>query len=118
MPDALLLHGIGQILLIDKMSLKIMGIFVILAISQLVHQFGRSIAQMQRHGQVSRLLHHLQGRVDGIVGRIAFRACRQIDGSLGQRYASFGPAYLGEGIKAGVGYQLGIGIGQTYILRR
>ena len=96
----------------------IVGIFVTVRISQLLHQLGGGVAQMEGHRQVARPAHKSQGFVDGKVGRIALGAGGQVDGAFGQGDAPFGPTYLHHGIEGGIGQQEGVGVGQAYILCR
>ena len=50
LPEAGACNLSGLVLLIDKMSGKVVGIFVVFSISKLVHELCGSVAQMQRHG--------------------------------------------------------------------
>ena len=93
-----------------------MGVFVILAVSQVFHQRCRRITQMQRHRKVSCLSYLSQRICYTHIGRIALGAGGQIYSSLGQRNTSLGPSYLHYGVKRGIGHQKSIGIGQAHIL--
>ena len=73
---------------------------------------------MERNWLVASLTHNLQGMVDAEIRRVALRAGSEIDHSLSQRYASFGPSYLHNRIKGGIGKQKCIGIGESDILSR
>ena len=95
-----------------------MGILVVLAIAQLLHEFGGRIAQMQRHGGVTRLVDQCQCLVDGQIGTVALGRRSQIDGTLAERNASLGPADLADDIKCGVGQEQSVGVGQTDVLGR
>ena len=106
------------VLLSDEMLGIVMGIVIIGAVVERFHQFGRRIAQVQRHWGVAGLLHIGQSGVNGVVGRVGFGRCGEIDGGFGQRDAPFRPADLVYRIKRGVGQQQGVGIGQTDVLGR
>ena len=82
-----------------------MCILVVGPITQFGHQFGGSIAQVQRHGCVTRLLHELQGVVYRHIGAIALGRRSKVNGTLAQRYAALGPAYLVDDVKCGIGQQ-------------
>ena len=96
----------------------VVGVFVALAVACLVHQLGRGVAQVQRHGAVGRVVfHEREGLVDGRVGRVALGAGGQVDGRLGQRDARFGHADLVYRVEAGVGQQQGVGVRKPDVLR-
>ena len=98
------------------MVVVVVGILVPFAIAQFLHQFGRSVAQVQRYGEVARLLHEGEGGIDAHVGRVALGAGGEVYGGFGQGYAPFGPANLHHCIEGCIGDEQCVGIGQTDIL--
>lgn len=67
MPEAALPDAVGKELLLYEIPFIVMGIFVSFAISQLFHQLGGSIPEMQRNRQIPRLADRFQGGVDSFV---------------------------------------------------
>ena len=63
------------------------------------------------------MAHVLQGSVYGVVGTVALGRSGQVDGCLGQGYATLRPPYLLHGIEGGICQEQGIGVCQTYVLR-
>ena len=93
-----------------------MVVLVAFAEPLLLHELIGRIAKVQWNRQVSRLVDELHGIVDGGVGRIAFRACGQINHTLAQRNPPLGHAntlYRREGL---IGHDQGRGIGQSNVL--
>ena len=101
--------------ILDKISLIRMRILIVLSIPQLLHEFGRCIAQMQRNRKVSRLPYQLQCRIDSFISRIAFRTGGQIYRSLSQWNTPFRPADFHHRLKGRIGQQQCIRIGQANI---
>ena len=93
-----------------------MGVFIVAAVTELFHQFGGGVAQVQGNGQVACLPHQFEGVVDGHVGGVALGTGGEVDGSLRQRDASFRPAYFHDGVEAGIGQQQGVGVRQSDVL--
>ena len=71
---------------------------------------------MQRHWKITSFSYLCQGCVDAKVSTVALRTRRQINHSLCQGNACFGPTYLHYCVEGGIGKQKGIGIRQSYIL--
>ena len=67
-----------------------MGITVLAAVTQILHQFGRRIAQMFRHRPRLVVAHQFTRAVVRHVRSIAFRRDRQIQRNLRQRQFTFG----------------------------
>ena len=67
-------QSVGQILLFYKMSVVVMGVFILCAVSQIFHQGCGSVAQMQGHRQVAGISDFGQSLVYGQICRIALRA--------------------------------------------
>ena len=70
-PQLRVMQLLGHVLLVDKMAREVVGILVVLAISQLLHQLSGRVAQVQGHRGIARSGHKLLGRVDGHVGAVA-----------------------------------------------
>ena len=68
MPDAVVFQFVGQELLADEVARIVVGILVVFALAQLLHQFGGGIAQLNGNRQVAGLADQFQGIVDGHVG--------------------------------------------------
>ena len=111
-----MMEFLGHILLVDEVSREIVGILVILAVAQLLHQAGGGVAQVERHGGVARLVYQGEGVIDGEVGAVALGAGGKVDGAFTQGDAALWPAYLVDDVKRGVGQQQGIGVGQADVL--
>ena len=94
MPELSAYGFIRQVLLTDKVSGVVVSILILLAIVELFHQLGGSIAQMQRYRQVAGFAHIGQGFVYGQIGGVALEACSEIYGGLGKDNAAFRPTYL------------------------
>ena len=67
MPYTSVREFVGHVLLPNEMSRKIMRVLVSVAVAEIFHEFGGSIAQMERHGQVAGTPHCLKGVVDAVV---------------------------------------------------
>ena len=117
MPETGLHQLVGQVLLLHEVAREVVAVLIAVAVAQLLHQAGGSIAQMQRHRQVARLLHLRERLGNAHVGRIALGRSGQIHRSFGQRNAPLGPANLHHRIKRSIGQQQRVGIGQTDVLR-
>ena len=116
MPDAAVFQVVGQELLADEIAGIVVGVFIVAAVTELFHQFGGGVAQVQGNGQVACLPHQFEGVVDGHVGGVALGTGGEVDGSLRQRDASFRPAYFHDGVEAGIGQQQGVGVRQSDVL--
>ena len=116
MPEVGASQLLREIVLLHKMPWKVVSIFVIGAITQLLHQLGGGITQVQRHGQVASLVNTGKCLVDSKVSAITLLASGKVDGTLTQRDAPFGPPYLVNHIEGGIGKKQGIGVGEAYIL--
>ena len=66
-PEARALETVGKVLLLHIVALVVVGILVAFVISEVGHQLGGRVAQMQGNGQVAGLRHGLNGIVDGHV---------------------------------------------------
>lgn len=115
MPEACAFQFFGQVVLVDKMSWEVVGIFIVGTIAQFFHQFGGCVAQMERHGEVASLVHVGKRLVNCEIGTITLLAGGEIDGTFAQRDASLGPAYLIDDVEGGIGEQQSIGIGEANI---
>ena len=96
----------------------IVRIFIAVVIAQVLHQFGRRIADMQRHRQIAGLLHGGDGIVDAQVGTVALGTSGKIHHRLGKGDSRLGPSYLHHRIEGGIRQQQGVGIRQSHILAR
>ena len=67
-PDTFVFQFVRKKLLFDKVTFIAVCIFIFLSVSQLFHQFGRCIAQVQGYGQIAGLAYKFQGIVDGHIG--------------------------------------------------
>ena len=94
-----------------------MCVLIIFTITDLFHQFGRGIPDLQRHGQVAAAPYLFERPLDGHIGSIAFGRCGQVDGRLRQDDPAFGHADPVHRIEAGGGQQQGVGVGIADILR-
>lgn len=117
LPQLLARQFVGQILLGDIMAGIVMRIEVAVVITQVSHQFGGSVAQVQRHGLVAGAAHEVERTVDAEIGAVALLARGEINRSLGKGYAALGPSYLVDGVEGGIGKQQGVGIGKSDVLR-
>ncbi|MNS24541.1 hypothetical protein D3C72_563900 [compost metagenome] len=70
----------------------VVGITVFVAVAQLFHQFGRRVAQVQRHFQRTVFGGGAQCGLEAHVHRVAFRRAGQIGDGLGHRQFAFGAA--------------------------
>ena len=66
-------------MLLDKMARVIVGIFIALAMSHLVHQASYRVTQMQRHWLVPAMLYIFLNPRISLVQRVAFGSSCQID---------------------------------------
>lgn len=57
------------------MILVVMGVFVVLSVAKLLHEFGWGIPEVQGYRLVSCLPYALEGCIDAHIGRIALGAC-------------------------------------------
>ena len=71
MPELSAYCFVGQVLLTDKVTGIVVCILVLLAIVELLHQLGGSIAQVQWYGQVAGLTYIGECLVYSQVGRVA-----------------------------------------------
>ena len=55
LPDAAVFQFVGQELLAHEVAGVVVGIFIVVAIAKLFHQFGGGVAQVQGNGQVAGL---------------------------------------------------------------
>ena len=85
-------------------------------IAQVFHQFGRRIADMQRHRQITGLLHCGNGIIDAQICTVALRAGSQIHHRFGKCNPCLRPAYLHHRIEGSIRQQEGIRIRQPHIL--
>ena len=116
-PQTAVFQLVGQKLLLDEVTGIIVRILIIVSITQLFHQFGRCIAQVQGYGQITGLAYKLQGIVDGHVGGVALRACGKINGGFSQRDTSFGPTHFHYGVETRIGNQQGVRVCQSHVFR-
>ena len=117
-PDLGMVQFLGHVLLHDEMSREVVGVAVIFSVSQLLHQPGRGVAQVQGNGSVACLVHEGQRVVNGEVGAVALGAGGQVDGAFAQGDAPLGPPDLVDDVKCRVGQQQGVGVGQADVLGR
>ena len=82
-----------------------MRIAVSIAVIEFLHQLGGSVAQMERNGQIARLLDKVEGIVDGAIGRVGFGRRGEINRGFGQRNAPLRPTDFLHGIKGGIGQE-------------
>ena len=94
----------------------IVRIEIAVVITQVGHQFGGGIAQMQRHGLIAGATNKVESLVDGKICTVALLACGKIDGGFGERYPALRPTNLIDSIKGCICKQEGVGIGKTNIL--
>ena len=73
---------------------------------------------MERNREIAGLLHHLYGRIDSHISRVALGACGKIDRGFCKRNSAFRPTNLVYGIKGCVGQEQCVGIGKTDVLGR
>lgn len=92
-----------------------MRIFISVAVSQIFHQFGRSISYRQRNRLIAGSSDKFKSSINSKIRRIAFRTRSQIYSGLSKGNTSFRPSYLSHCIKSGIGQQKSIGICQTDI---
>ena len=76
----------------------VVGVLVVLAVVERLHQFGRRVAQVQRHrlGEVG--LRGVGGRAVGDVDGVALRRRRQVDDRLRERGVALGHAHEVHGL--------------------
>ena len=98
------------------MSRIIVRIFIAIMIAQVFHQFGRRIADMQRHRQITRLLHCSNGIIDTQIRTVALRTGSEIHHRFGKCNPCLRPAYLHHRIKGSIRQQERIRIRQPHIL--
>ena len=115
-PEARGLQVVGHVLLNDEMAGEVVAVLISVAIAQLLHQRRGGVAQMERNGKVARLADQSQRGVDAQIGGVALGACGQIDGCLGERYASLGPSQLVHGVEGGIGQKERVGVGESHVL--
>ncbi len=73
----------------------VVGVAILPAVAQLLHELGRRVAQVQRHRARAVVLHEITRRIIGDVGRVALRCTCQIDHRLRDReFALGGPEPL------------------------
>ena len=89
---------LGKKFLISEVALKVMGITVSLVVSQVFHQFGGGIAQMQGNRGVVATVHQAQSGINGHIGGIALGTCGEVYGTLRQDNPGFGHAYLVDSV--------------------
>ena len=116
MPYTVGFQFVGHELLSYEMAWIVMRVFVPIGIPKLGHQLCRSIAEMERHGEIPCVPHERERLVYAIVGRVALRRCSQVDSSLCQWDTSLGPSYLHDSVKGGVGQQQCVRVGKADIL--
>ena len=116
-PQTAVFQLVGQKLLLDEVPGIIVRILIIVSITQLFHQFGRCIAQVQGYGQIAGLAYKFQGIVDGHVGGVTLRACGEVNGGFRQRDASFGPTHFHYGVETRIGNQQGVRVCQSHVFR-
>ena len=97
------------------MSRIIVWIFIAIMIAQVFHQFGRRIADMQRHRQITRLLHRGDGIIDAQICTVTLRTGSEIHHRFGKCDSSLRPAYLHHRIEGCIRQQEGIRIRQSHI---
>mmetsp|Transcript_121880 Transcript_121880/g.339758 ORF Transcript_121880/g.339758 Transcript_121880/m.339758 type:complete len:468 (+) Transcript_121880:133-1536(+) len=90
---ALACEPVGQVLLAGRVSIRlVMRVAVGMAVAQLLHQPGRRIAQVHRHGPRHVLLDEGTHRVEGLVDGVGLGRHRQVNHGLGQGQLAFGGA--------------------------
>ena len=107
--------GFGQVVLLDKIALKVVGVLVSRAVVEVFHELGRGVAQVQRYGLAPGLFDHCQGAVDGRVGRITFGRSGQINSALRKYDPRFGHADHADSVHGGGGQQQGVRVGEAHI---
>ena len=100
------------------MSRIIVRIFIAIMIPQVFHQLGRRIADMQRHRQITRLLHRGNGIIDTQIRTVALRTGSEIHHRFGKCNSCLRPAYLHHRIEGCIRQQESIRIRQPHILAR
>ena len=103
-------------LLIHEIMFEIVGILVTLVVTELLHQLGRGVADVHRHGQVAGLLDERDGVVNGHVGGIALGRRSQIHSGLRQHDARFRHPDDIHRLEAVVGQQQRVGVGVANVL--
>ena len=93
----------------------VVRVAVAFAIAQILHQLRGRITQVERYGEVARLLDEGEGTVDRHIGAIALLATSQVDDRLGQGDATLGPADALEGLGAGGGEKEGVGVSKANV---
>ena len=84
---------LGKVVLASCVGIGlVVGIAVFLTVTQLLHQPGRRIAQVQRHLQRTVLGSIAHGGLEAHVHRIALGRARQVDHRLGHGQLAFGAA--------------------------
>ena len=116
MPEMLVLGTIRKVLLVDEIAIEVVGVLVAFMVTELLHEFGGCVSQMQWHRQVSTLPHKLQSVIYCHVCRVALGACREIDGSLGQRDSTFRHSDFVDSVECRIGEQQSVGVGKADVL--
>ena len=114
-----LAHRVGETGLLQRhAAFGIVVVAVILAVTDLFHQFGRRIAQMQRHRLGAEFDHIAFGGLECGVGGVGFRGAGQIDHQLRQREFAFGAAQTVVGVPGVDGHLQRARIGQADVFHR
>ena len=100
------------------MSFVVVRILISIAISQVLHQLGRRITQMERHRQIASLAHQLYRSIDGFISRVVLLRTSEVDHRLSQGYPPFGPTNLRHSIKGRIGQKKRIRISQSDVFCR
>ena len=111
-----MVYAVGQELLLDEMPLIVVGILIAFGIAELLHQLRGSVAKVQGHRLITRLLDEAKRLADSHICRIALWRGGKVNGSLGKRYARLRPANLMHRVESSIGKQQRVGIGKAYIL--
>ena len=95
------------------MAGEVMGVFVAVAVAEVLHELGGGVAEVEGNGRGLGLGGKLHRLVDGHVGGVALGGGGEVDGRLGKGDAGFGHADVVHYLEAGIGKQEGIGVGEA-----
>lgn len=101
---------------VSEMSGIVVGIFVAVRITQVFHEFGWSVAKIERHTLELVFLRFLKGLLDGKIGSVALRGGGEIDCHLGKRNPCFRHTDLMHDLEACVCKKKRVRIGESDIL--
>ena len=103
MPELLVARFVGKELEVDEMIRIIVGIFVAVAVAQLLHQLGRCVSQIEWDLQVSCFSHKSKGFIHSQISRVTFWRGGQINRGFCKRYAPLRHPDFRHGVEACVG---------------